>query len=455
MSDWTGRLERLGMTNTVSAGIQIDINAAIRHHDGLTSDGSLCDHNCTMEGGNYVCPAAVSLNRGFVRKSFASADVILKGIDTAIEGLKAANQELVATALPKHFDAFRVSDEIAPVFTDNLKSDKIEVNLFGGNPEMHSEIITIIAALRQRSDVVVNFTTTGRRLMRDSSFAAQIVETPPDIIALSADDFEDADQISRLCRMTPEALYQEWKSIPWTHGQRQKAIEAIYAASLLAGKAEPIILFNLVIHSGNIDRVEAIIMTLAEHFPGCRINPFPSQTAFMHQPSDISDLVGFERIVDWMIAAHQHDAVPVTRRLHYWLALKSACKVYHSNPLLLAGAVGGAPFWQCYKIFGANRYLQIGKASGTHHKTIGGGHLGCFWNDKTITRSDVQVWDLTSREVTDYLRDGAAKLAASSANPCPGCGFPRLLFDVLSMEAGLADDLIPTYLELRRSYAGY
>ncbi|MBX0326670.1 hypothetical protein K2Z83_03100 [Oscillochloris sp. ZM17-4] len=455
MSEWKGRLERLGMLYPVSAGIQIDINAAVRHHNGLTSDGSLCDHNCTMEGGNYICPAAVSLNRGFVRKSFAPADILLRGIQTAIEGLKLANQELIRSALPTHFAAFRVPPEVASALTAGVGSDMIEVNLFGGNPEMHSEIITIIAELRRRSDVVINFTTTGRRLMRDHSFAEQIMETPPDIIALSADDFEDAEQIYRLHTMPLEALYTEWKSIPWTHGQRQKAIEAIYTARLLAGKAQPAVLFNLVIHSANVNRVVSIVTALAESFPGCRINPFPSQTAFMYQPGDMGDLASFERIVDWMIAAHHDQTLPVTRRLHYWLALKAACQVNRSNPSMLADAVGGAPFWQCYKSFGANRYLQIGKSSGTHHKTIGGGHLGCFWNDETITRSDVQVWDMTSREVTDFLREGATALAANSSKACPGCAFPRLLFDVLSTEAGLANDLIPAYLKLRQSHVGY
>ncbi len=455
VTQWNTQLNRLGMLHPVAAGIQIDINAAVRRQGEQLLDGSLCDHNCTMEGGNYICPAAVSLNRGFMRSSFAPATDILRGIDTVVKGLRATHDQFLGAAFDQYCQAFQVPPDVASAFGETMSSAPIEVNLFGGNPEMHPEVMQIIAALRQRRDIVINFTTTGRRMMRDATFAAQVLECPPDLLALSADDFESADQIRYLRGLSRDALYQEWKKIPWTHGQRQKAIEAIYAAMLVADVGRPQILFNLVIHAGNVGQIESIVAALAESFPGCRVNPFPAQSAFMYEPGNIEDLTRLEQVIDWMIETHKQESAPVTRRLHYWLALKAACEVYRSNPRRLTDVLSGNEFWQCYKSFGANRYVQVGKAAGVHQKSVGGGHLGCFWNDQTITRDDTQVWNMDVQDITSYLSSQAQQLAAQSTNPCPGCAFPRLLFDAVSTELGLHDALVPTYLDLRHKHAGY
>jgi hypothetical protein len=455
MSAWDARLRGLGMVHNVGAGLQIDINAAVRRQGDLFFDGSLCDHNCTTEWGNYTCPAAVSLSRGYSRKSFAPAERILRGIETVLAGLRATNDHFLATTFSAYCDAFRVPAEAALVFAETLRAAPLEINLFGGNPEMHPEITQIVAALRERPATVVNLTTTGRRAMRDAAFAAQLVDAPPTILALSADDFDDAAQVRCLAAMSRDELYATWKAIPAAQGQRQKAVEAIYTAQLLAGRAKPQLLFNLVIHPGNLEQIETLIATLGACFPGCLVNPFPAQSAFLHEPPVIEDMRSFEQIVDRVIGLHHKPTLPVTKRLHYWLALKAACIAAREQPSVAAGTIAGYGLWRCYQTFGANRYIQVGKSSGAHTKTTGGGHMGCFWNEQTITRSDIQVWDAPPSAVSAYLQQEVQQLAARSPNPCPGCGFPRLMFDAISTELGLNPNLVPTYLALRHEHVGY
>jgi hypothetical protein len=62
---------------------------------------------------------------------------------------------------------------------------------------------------------------------------------------------------------------------------------------------------------------------------------------------------------------------------------------------------------------------------------------------------------MNADDVAAYMMQGAHSLAARSVNPCPGCAFPRLLFDAISTELGMADELVPPYLALRQHHAGY
>ena len=455
INNWHKHLESLGMIRPVAGGIQVDINAVISSLNDRPANGSLCDHNCTSEYGHYTCPSALSLNQSTLKKSLAPAENILKGIDVAIQGINILQQQFLNESFDPYCEKFKIPDDIALVFKGIIEASPIEVNLSGGNPEIHPDIIDIIANLNQRNGVVTNLTTTGRRIMRDPVFLDHLLTNPPDIISFSADDFENVAQIKELKNNTPKELYERWKKIPKSCGQRQKAIEAICATSLLIDADKPDISFNLVVHSGNIDYANILITELNNLFPRTHVFPYPSQTAFLYEKGNIHDHLKLEQFIDSMIDAHKEGRLPITRRLHYWLMLKSVCVLYGANSQVVADMIGGHKFWQCYKTSLSNRYIQISNSNTFSSRDIGGGYLGCAWNHETVSCGDVQIWDMNPQDVADHISSGSSLNASLSKKPCTGCAFPRLMFDIVNSELGLDESLIPTYLELRYKYAGY
>lgn len=53
------------------------------------------------------------------------------------------------------------------------------------------------------------------------------------------------------------------------------------------------------------------------------------------------------------------------------------------------------------------------------------------------------------------LDESNRELAEQTDRPCAGCVFPRLGFDMVSLERGMNEKLVPTYLELRKEYVGF
>jgi hypothetical protein len=88
---------------------------------------------------------------------------------------------------------------------------------------------------------------------------------------------------------------------------------------------------------------------------------------------------------------------------------------------------------------------------------IAGGHFNCIWNPTTIGQADYQIWDggRSPTDVVVYLSEEMKELAGRAANPCPGCIMPRLTFDMVSTELGMAKALVPNYLRLRKETAGF
>jgi hypothetical protein len=89
-----------------------------------------------------------------------------------------------------------------------------------------------------------------------------------------------------------------------------------------------------------------------------------------------------------------------------------------------------------------------------------GGHPGCFWNPETVTNSKITVWDGASQQVRRHITMGMQQLAEKSQHHCPGCGFPRLVFDEPSVIAGIpyaeeSNLVLTNYLTLRRKYGGF
>jgi len=142
-------------------------------------------------------------------------------------------------------------------------------------------------------------------------------------------------------------------------------------------------------------------------------------------------------------------------RLPYWLALKSAFTTSRDMDEA-ARYLMGYGVWTCYRQPGAGRYLQAGSAEVARQATFaGGGHPGCFWNNRTVTDHTRQLWDMSPADVAEHLLRGKTTLARQADPACPGCIMPRLMFDGISVELGLNPRLVPEYLRLRQAYLGF
>jgi len=457
------RLELLnfGMISDISGGIQVDINAVTsKLPNGHFSDSALCDHNCRtftgeQETGHYNCPAAFSVNRGVSIKTLAPADLLLQGIKIAGEGVKQFNQIFLESDFDDYVGRFNIKGIEKDILRQTLKSRKIGVNCFGGNPELHPKILEIIQGL---DGFAVNLTTTGGIFMRDEEFPEKLLVSPPEIIALSADDFENADHIKTLSRFRLDQLKTQRDDIPAIFGQQRKAYEAIYVAKLARRYPKfPQLLFNLVVHEGNIDSIEEIISTLRDEFPGVIVNPYPAQSAFSHSPPVFNEdhLRALEQFINRRINEHIEHKAGIVPRLHYWLLLKAIFETHPGNPQEILRQISGYDTWRCYETPGADRYVQIGASPQEHDgRKTAGGHLNCFWNSETIADSG-QVWDSKPEYIASYLAYGMQRLASQALTPCPGCLMPRLTFDEISLELGMNESLIPNYLDLRNQTAGF
>ncbi|HSX16890.1 MAG TPA: radical SAM protein [Patescibacteria group bacterium] len=466
---WQDTLVRAGAIGNSAFGVQFDLNAAWRHTEGKVLSASFCDHNCTTEVGNYTCLASSTLNVGVRPSSLTPAETILDSFGTLSEGIDAARADFFDGPFQAYSDTFNIPAAVATAMRASLDRPGFEVNLFGGNPELHPEVTTIIRELRGAGHDV-HLTTTGGRFMRDANFLEQIVEHPPTLLALSADDFEGAEDIQHLAGLSLDELRAAWKAVPRLHGQRRKAHEAIYAAKLARNtEGFPKILFNMVLHPGNIANASSIVGALTTEFPDVIINPFPAQSAFSYDEEPalrVEHATALRDIIDRMIAL-QASAVqagtstaPYAPRLHYWLMLRAAFDIAGDDPAQAMNMITGDGIWQCYRDSPAGFYTQVGlgpegevRSSANQHP---GGCLGCFWNKQTVT-DNRQVWGeaVTPPIIARYIKVGKPALAAESARPCPGCAFPRLVGHMISAETGMDPRLLPAYFDRRKQTLGF
>ena len=140
------KLRNFGMTSNVSGGVQVDINVVTnRLPNGRFSDAKLCDHNCRtitdgIETGHYDCPAAFTLNRGANIRTLAPANLLIHGIQNAAEGVRQFNKIFLESGFDDYSEKFDIKDPEQTVLKQALMSPNIEVNCFGGNPELHPKM---------------------------------------------------------------------------------------------------------------------------------------------------------------------------------------------------------------------------------------------------------------------------------------------------------------------------
>lgn len=392
----------------VTSGIQIDVTVITREIDGKRVEVPYCNHSCWSK--NYKCPAAKSQQAGFVVSHHAPAHLLVQGIRNVADGLRCITSS----------------------------DDPIEVSLFGGNPALHSGILDVISNLSV-SGFPVWLSMPGQKFFSVPNFSHLLTEAGTKGVALSADDFHSPEHVDRLVALPMDALCHQWRQVPYDQFQRKKAIESIYAARKLQQVPNsPAVLFNLVIHPGNVFMLEALICRLACNFPGSVINPYPAQTAFYGgaSPFTVEHIDVIERFIDTMLGG----TLPqVVHRPHYWILLKAVYELYKSDFRALSAAVSGTGVWNC--CFAGNRYVQIGRRGAEQgSQQYPGGYLNCFWNPSGYIDRGSQVWDPT------YL-DG---LVLNYGSPdCPGCLMPRLLFDEKNMVKGLSEEILPVYQALR------
>ncbi|HSX33304.1 MAG TPA: radical SAM protein [Candidatus Saccharimonadales bacterium] len=468
---WRQFLTNVGAIEDSAFGVQYDLNAAWRNIDSGEGEkvvgASLCDHNCIQP---YACPAAVSLTKGILPSTLVPSDVMLGSIGTLEEGIEATRQDFFGTPFDEYCNNFQIPPAVAAAIRLALDKPGMQVNLFGGNPELNRGVTTVIRELRAAGHTV-HLTTTGGRFMREPKFLAEIVENPPSLIALSADDFSGPEDVRELASLSLQELKTRWRKVPPSDGQRRKAHEAIYTAKLAAETAGfPPILFNMVLHGDNLACAGGIIDALTDRFPGVLVNPFPAQSAFSYDeepvlgPEHAALLRDFiDQVLETQIQALRagESTRPYVPRLHYWLMLRSVFDMAGDMPEMAMGMITGNHVWQCYRNSPAGFYAQVGLGPDGHVRSSGvqhpGGYLGCFWNKETVTDGSKQVWDkdMTSGAVKVYLQIGKGALAAASKHRCPGCAFPRLVGHIISAESGMDPRLLPFYLDRRKEALGF
>ncbi len=456
------RLLSLGMMYQVSGGIQVDLNVGTRTlPDGQFVDAALCDHNCRIETdgqptGHYECPASFTLNPGIKASSLAPEYLLRSGVEVVAKGIRQFNEKFrTGDGFGQYTDRFDIKGPPKDAIKESLGAEAIEVNCFGGNPELHPHVLPLIQSLKEYR---VNLTTTGGIFMRDPEFVEQMLDAPPEVIALSADDFEGPEHIRALNNLERGELKVRRNKIPALFGQKRKAIEAVHAAKLAQEThGFPQVLFNLVVHPGNIERIEETIDTLRNEFPGVRVNPYPAQSSFQHKPAIFGQehLSVLDRFIDRRIAEHVDGHEGIVPRLPYWLMLKAAT-IQDEDPEVVLQRLSGNGTWRCFNQPGADRYVQIGASPHVHTDLkIAGGYLNCFWNTDTIFDGDRKLWSgVSSSDVVLYMSEVEA-IAQRVENPCPGCLMPRLVFDMVSTELGMDGTLVDDYVALRKQTAGF
>lgn len=470
------------MNRAVFAGSQPDIMRVPQLRNGHKVDGRWCDHDCLethggeRTGGNYTCGASKSLNPGINPKDAAPAETIIPWLKALVAGHRLARDRFVGTKFEDYCARWRVPPAAAEALRRGLvdPTKKVELNIFGGNPELHPQLFEIIAEMQKpEHGALVNVTTTGRQLVFNERFVDAIQRDPPNVLALSFDDLT-AEELKQLHSMSLADLKAGWLSALRSekrHGQRHKAFEAVYSAKLVADLGLPTtVLFNMVIHPGNVNHVPDMVTTAGSLYPKSVTNPYHAQGSMNHEPGTFpaESLHKFRWLNDWLISQTVAGHPNINKRLHYYLFMKAIFERWLSEPATLVDWVTGHHAWQCFRNPGAARYVQLGgspkpwstldlvqiagASNGNQGKRHPGGHLGCFWNEETVTM-DSQLED--PETVAWYIMQGAVELAAKAARPCPGCIMPRLIFDVVSLELGMHEELKPTYLALRSMYAGY
>ncbi len=331
-------------------GIQINIPVGwdlnYKSDAGLRKEGTFCDHHCAAEG-KYVCPAAFSR---VDPDTFAPTEAIVEGIKTCGTALRMSREIFLNEDFDAYTARFNIPEAHADVMKEMLRDSgkKVDVNLFGGEPAFHKEIGDIASDLKKDSDpYTAILTTTGSPLVKSEVVAEKILSSPFDLIALSMDGLS-AEKINEFCSMDLNSIKEAANAIRTT-GSEKKACEAIYTAKLAEGRIP--VMFNIVVHPGNLDGIYELIGALDDNFPRFQKNPYFAQSSFnrdvpVFNKEHAKHLGAF---IEYMIDEQKRQIATDKRfvpRLHYWLMMEAAYVTFKGNALLKA--LSGYDVWKCY-----------------------------------------------------------------------------------------------------------
>lgn len=465
-------------------GMQYDLVSAWKPVEGgAIKQTSLCGVNCTTEKGQYTCPSAITMNAGASKTTFAPASFIVAKALIVEQGLDLVRHKFARDDVYDFCQRSEIkSTAMVEALVMSFLNRRTEFNCFGGDSEQHPEVVQIIRTLKTHG-MKINLTATGLRWVNDPEYPDELLADPPQVICVSY-DAPSLDEFRRYADMSLADIRAEIRALDrspteeWRHGQLKKALASIFVARYLSSQSSKGLpcglLFNTVLHPGNIRDIDQITKEVEAAFPGSIVNPYPGQSAFDNTFQDPGEeyLVYLERFVDRAIEKTL-SGKRFVKRLHYWLMLKAAFVVYRDDREALKRAMSGYGVWTCFEEPMAGFYVQpsrspipkqpliqlTGKSVRPDNvPAIPGGYLGCFWNPFTVTENDQQI--TSPQQVYDHIMQNMMNLAARAKqedpdHACGGSIMPRLGFNGVTTEKGMNQRLRPTYRELRRQYAGF
>lgn len=434
------------------AGIQFDLmGETIQTPEGNLVSHSRCQYDCTEQNGGYHCGSAKTYRPTGKSSGLIEVTEALAFLRHGVDGMRMYIDHLVKNILPRRFKEMGLNVHAQKAIVEHLLRKIVEINIFGGNPELHKMVITLIAALREQfTNVRITLTTTGGMLLNGSDFAQRFFEYPPDVLAVSGDDLTPA-QLSRLSKLSLDKLKAAHNGAK-PLAQHAKAIAAIAAAKLTAEHGKPAFLINMVVSSKNIGHIIALMEEWHAAFPHAIINPYFEQSGFAGGAVTFSrsQIQKIRELIAYMIKANKDGVAHFPRRLHFWILQDAICRTFADSPTELLRRIVGYKQWYCYGE--GTRYLQLAAKQPLVTQPlvqIGGppqpvslqesvaNMATCYWH-KSAVSSNRPIE--SSDEVFAYMRDMHTS-TRSTQGRCPGCGMGRLVYDLVNLRVAVDERL--------------
>lgn len=490
-----------GLDRGAYAGIQFDMMPVPKHlQSGVVVDAGLCDHTCAtavemagtgkiFTGGCYDCDASAAFHKGTLDvQGLAPLAQLLSWLDQAALAMRIFHERFMERHFAEHCAEFEIGPDAAKAIKQGFEAATIiELNGFGGSPELHPDILSFAVQSQQRG-FRFNTTTTGRKFLTDQKFVAGFLASPPKVLALSFDDLTP-DELEDLLTMSYGDLRRRWQRAireePY-HGQKHKALEGVYAGRwvtehLVTGNENPpvLVMYNSVIHDGNISHLPQLVSTIARLMPKARLNPYLAQSVFEKESEKRvpcwkpEHLPKLEKAIHWLRDETLAGNPNLTMRLHHYLFLQAQFETFRNDPEELCRRLSGWDGWRADRRPGAYRYCEI-SGSGTpwgqtvHQsengrsqrsvqpfgkKTQAGGHPGSYWYSWLPNRS--QVHEYTPEALAERFLYRPTDTGDGVPEEYSGYIMPRPMFNILSHEAGMDSKIVPNFVRLRQEYFGY
>lgn len=514
MQEILDRLYRYGgMDRGTFAGTQFDIMQTIQHlPSGKVRDRSMCEHICrkfvwipdhearkagkvgamkkVLTGGCYACGAAATSNKNLDASSLVPLELLIEWMKKEAAAQKIFHELFMGEPFRQYCEEFEVGKDAQAAIRYVFEQAKlIELNTFGGSPGMNKAALKFIGWAKQ-NQMRANLTDTGRQFLINPDFVNDFLADPPHVLALSFDDLTPTE-LKQLYSCSYQELRDLWnksmKEEPY-HGQKHKAYEGVYTGKLVTeklvtGKANPqiLVMFNAVIHPGNIDHMPELVETIASLMPRSRLNLYPAQSSFDEDPAERipcwepEHLPKLEKNTQWLREETLAGNPNLTARLHYYHMLLANFDHFRDEPHILCERMSGFDTWRPDRRPGALRYSEIsGSATewgntaidlstGRSKKSVlpsgskihpGGHPMSSYWYQWTVDGGK-QLHEYSPEELAKERLTGKIPTLPEHTKAFRGHIMPRLTYINVSTELGMNAEVLPHYLKYRRQDFGY